>query len=395
MRFLFYIPGPTYGGAHNQVVRLAAAFRARDIEPVVLLPDQPGDAFDRLQRAGIEVHRMRLHRLRATTDLRTHRDLVTTFRQQIRALGRFLEDQRIDAVQLHGVTSLDGALAASRAGLPLVWQILDTRAPRPLRLLTAPMVARYADAVLVTGSVVADQYPGLARLGERVVPYYPPVDLDEFVPPSGDQRAAAREILQVPSDAVLIGDLGNLNPQKGHQYVVEAVGRVRRTLAAELRVRGGNATGHEAYAASIERLAQENGMSGPTVGNLEPGLPPAAFMRALDIFVVGSEPRSEGVPTAIIEAMSTGLPVVATRVGGVEEVVRDGRTGYVVTSRDVDAMAERLGRLVGDSELRRRMGERGRALAQDEFSLERCVDAHMKAYRLALSRHGVRLTDPA
>jgi glycosyltransferase involved in cell wall biosynthesis len=387
VRLLYYIPGPTFGGAHNQVVRLADPLRAAGIEPVVLLPDQPGDAFERLGAAGVEVYRMELHRLRATTRLRTHWDLVATFRRQVAKLGEFLDRQRIDAVQVHGVTSLDGALAARSRDLPLIWQILDTRAPRALRLLTSPLIARYADAVLVTGTTVAAQYPGLAKLGDRVVPYYPPVNAGDFAPPTAAARAAARTVLGVAEDAVLVGDLGNLNPQKGHQFVVEAVGRVRQRHSADLRVRGGSATGHEAYARSVEDLATRHGMAGRIVGNLEPGLTPAGFLSALDVFVVGSEPRSEGVPTAIIEAMLTGLPVVASRVGGIEEVVREGQTGFCVRARDVDAMADRIVRLIADSDLRRTMGERARSLALAEFSLEACVEAHLRAYRAAAEQH--------
>jgi glycosyltransferase involved in cell wall biosynthesis len=391
MRILYYIPGPTYGGAHNQVVRLAEPLRAAGYEPVALLPDEPGDGFDRLQAAGIEVHKARLHRLRATRRLAPHWQLASRWAPQLRYLDEFLRDHRIEMVQVHGVTNVDGAIAASRRGLPLVWQILDTRAPRPLRTLTAPLVQRYADSVLTTGTTVGSIYPGLDRLGSRVVPYYPPVDGREFAPADPAARQAVRTALGVAADEILVGDLGNLNAQKGHQYVVEAVGLVRRSLPqVTLRVRGGRAPGHEEYQASVERLAASHGLPVQTVGSLPAGMSARDFLGALDLFALGSEPRSEGVPTVIIEAMLTGVPVVATDVGGVAEAVRDGDTGFVVPPRDAAALADRIGRLAEDPQLRAAMAQRSRGVASAELSLEACVQAYRTAYQAAIEHRRAR-----
>ncbi len=385
MRILYYIPGPTYGGAHNQVVRLAEPLSAAGYEPVVLLPDQEGDGYDRLVAAGIETYRATLHRLRATTNLSTHWGLVSSFRPQVDLLERFLTKHGIDLVQLHGVMSLDGALGARRRRLPIIWQILDTRAPRALRAMTAPLVQRYADSVLVTGTTVGSLYPGLDKLGDRLVPYYPPVSGTEFAPPTPAERQAVRDRLGVAEDEVLVGDLGNLNAQKGHQYVVEAVGRVRRRLPeVTLRVRGGRAPGHEEYQRSVEQLAASFGLPDETVDSLPPAMNSAAFLSALDVFAVGSEPRSEGVPTAIIEAMLTGVPVVASDVGGVAEAVRHGETGFCVPPRNPAAMSDRLTQLAEEPELRFTMAKRSREIALAELSLESCVEAHLRAYSAAI-----------
>lgn len=102
-------------------------------------------------------------------------------------------------------------------------------------------------------------------------------------------------------------------------------------------------------------------------------------MSTLDIYLHPS--RWEGMPVALIEAQVAGLPAVATDVVGNRDVVVDGETGFVV--RDEDAMSQALGRLISDGGLRRRLGERARALALQRFNLARMVDGHLRLYAAA------------
>jgi len=98
-----------------------------------------------------------------------------------------------------------------------------------------------------------------------------------------------------------------------------------------------------------------------------------ALLRAADVFVLPS--LLEGLPNTALEAMSVGLPVVATRVDGVPEAVVDGETGLLVPPEDSAALAEALGKLLAEPGTRSAMGEAGRLRAETEFSVERMLDA--------------------
>jgi glycosyltransferase involved in cell wall biosynthesis len=110
-----------------------------------------------------------------------------------------------------------------------------------------------------------------------------------------------------------------------------------------------------------------------------------------DVFVLSS--RSEGFPVSILEAMAAGLPVVATDVGGVAEAVVHDETGHLVPPGEPRALAEALERLVADPDLRRRLGESGRARALRLFDVPRYRAAHLDLYRRELAR--LRLPAPA
>jgi glycosyltransferase involved in cell wall biosynthesis len=100
--------------------------------------------------------------------------------------------------------------------------------------------------------------------------------------------------------------------------------------------------------------------------------------------VVALTSANEGTPVSVIEALACGLPVVATDVGGVSDVVQDGQSGYLVPANDVAAVAERLERLAGDPKGRRVMGANGRAFVVPRYSVPRLVEDIDRLYRSLL-----------
>jgi glycosyltransferase involved in cell wall biosynthesis len=118
----------------------------------------------------------------------------------------------------------------------------------------------------------------------------------------------------------------------------------------------------------------------------------AALLAGADVFVLAS--RSEGAPLSILEAMAAGLPVVASNVGGVGELVVDGETGLLVPPRDPAALTEALERLLADPALRRRLGAAGRRRALERFDLEAFRRAHVELYERELARRGAAATIP-
>jgi glycosyltransferase involved in cell wall biosynthesis len=187
-----------------------------------------------------------------------------------------------------------------------------------------------------------------------------------------ERRAAARAAWGVGEDAVVIGTVGRMAPVKNHALLVRA--------AAPLL--GEHATlviaGDGSERAATEALAAELGVADRVrlLGEID-DVPTA--LSGFDLFALSS--RSEGLPMALTEAMSASLPVVATAVGGVPNVVKDGETGLLAPAGDVEQLRARLRELVDDPAKRDEMGKAALADAERRYSLARMAREYMALYR--------------
>jgi glycosyltransferase involved in cell wall biosynthesis len=396
MNILFVIHYPVFGGPHSQALHLARELAKRNVFLTVLLPDEPGNGADRLRAHGVDVVTMPLHRGRVTFDPRTHLKLVGTFRNEVGRIRALIRERRIDVVQVGGLVNPHGAIAGRLENVAVVWQLLDTRTPMAVRRLMMPLVVRISDVVMSTGRAVARVHPGAERMGDRLVVFFPPVDPAQFEArkPSRDE---ARLGFGFSSDDLVLGTVGNLNPQKGHEYLIQAAAMTRSAgRPAKILIVGAPHETHRAYERRLYRLcAQQDLVVGSDVvfaGALDDVRPALA---AIDIFVLSSVPRSEGAPTAVEEAMMMKCPVVASDVGAISEVVQENVTGLIVPPLDPRALSEAILRLADAPALLGEMGARAQERAATHFSAEECARTHLEAYDRALSRHANRPRRPA
>jgi N-acetyl-alpha-D-glucosaminyl L-malate synthase BshA len=207
-----------------------------------------------------------------------------------------------------------------------------------------------------------------------VIPNF--VDTDRFSPaPAMAAHAPAR-----PGAPRVVVHVSNFRPLKRVGDVVRVFARLRAEIPAVLRL-----VGDGPDRAAVVELARSLGVSAAVelVGE-RVDLP--EVLRGADLFLLPSESESFGL--AALEALSCGVPVVASDVGGVPEVVTDGETGLLAPVGDVAAMAAHARRLLTDDGLRARMGQAARRDAERRFSLEPAVDRYEALYRRVLAQPG-------
>jgi glycosyltransferase involved in cell wall biosynthesis len=384
-RCLFVIHYPVFGGPHNQALRLAPTLRSLGWETVVLIPDERGNAAERLRAAGIQTLEAPLGRLRASADPRLHLRFVGGFPREVRQIRSLIRELEIDLVLLGGLVNPHGAIAGRLERLPIVWQILDTLPPPALRRGLMPLVTRLAGAVMCTGETVARAHPGAVGLGERLVLFFPPVDVELFRPDPA-VRSRARNELGLSPDEPVVGTVGNLTPMKDHATLVRAAAVLHRIHPrARFAILGSSYEHRRGYADELLHAGEELGLQPHRDLILrDPGERVAELAQAFDVFWLSSRSRSEGLPTVLGEAMALGLPVVATRVGSVAEAVGGG--GLLVPPSDPGALARAAAQLIEDPSARSAIGEEGRRWASEKFSVEASAAAHLRAFEIACDR---------
>lgn len=381
---------PVFGGPHNRAVRLNDALERRGWQTVVLLPDEPGNAAERVREGVVKVVQVRLHRLRANLDPRLHAKSVFGFIPTIVDIRRKIRNRNVQLVVVCGLANPHSAIAARLENLPVVWQITDSHTPSILRRLMMPIVGKCADAVMFNGQATLDLHAGGNAMELPSFVYYPPVDTRRFND-SHRSRLAARKRLDIPENAFVVGMVANLNPMKGIEYFIRAASIVYREVPhSRFLVVGAKYETHRTYNAKLEAELDASGI--PRDRFIFTGGRPDVdeFYPAMDIKLITSVPRSEGTTTTAMEAMACGLPVVAADVGAVREAVEHGITGFVVPPLDPDAIASATLELLNRPELRKRMGTEGRKRAVEMFDAEVCADTHVRAFEAAIKHASLR-----
>jgi glycosyltransferase involved in cell wall biosynthesis len=214
--------------------------------------------------------------------------------------------------------------------------------------------------------------------GENVRVIYNGVDTRAFRPAEGGERTSLRRALGLSETDVVLMAVGSLKPVKGIDVLLRSLVPVMRAHAPVMLVVVGDGPDRGA----LEALARELGIAERVrFAGLRADVD--AWLRTADALVLSS--RSEALPTVLLEAMATGLPVVATNVGGVGEIVEAERSGALVAAEDVDALGSALARVVADEPLRRTWGARGRAVVESRFRIETMCENRMAFFEALLS----------
>jgi L-malate glycosyltransferase len=219
--------------------------------------------------------------------------------------------------------------------------------------------------------LVADSVPG-----ERVITVHEGIDLEHVLaaPPVN-----VHEAFWLPHRAPVVGNVAALVPHKGHRHLIEAAHLVVREMPDTRFLILGEGELRE----QLERQIRDHHLEKHV---LLPGFRTDVIgcIKGLDLFVMSSV--TEGLGTSLLDAMACSRASVATRAGGIPELVQDGRTGVLVEPRDHAAMAREIVRLLRDDGLRRQMGEAARTRVAEKFTVERMVAETAAVYERVVGR---------
>ena len=302
-------------------------------------------------------------------------------------LAKALRKIRPDVVHTHKYKdSFIGTLVARSLGIPYVVRIVHGLPEPFMGLRNAKMVAYTAADRLMTGwfvdrvvAVSSDIEKVLIGMygSNRVSCIHNGIDLEAVRVTTS--REAFRRKWQIPEDAVVIGTVGRLVPVKGHVILLEATKILQASIGNVALVLVGDGPLRKDLEANAKRLGLEKSVI--FAGQQDQSYD---FMNMMDVFVLPS--LHEGIPMVVLEALALQRPVVATRVGGIPEVIEHGQTGFLAEPSDASSLARLLQRLVEDLPMAVSIGKAGRTRVEEKFTARTMAGKTAELYEQVLSK---------
>ncbi|MFQ5900439.1 MAG: glycosyltransferase family 4 protein [Thermodesulfobacteriota bacterium] len=337
-----------WGGQENRTLQECIGLQKMGARVIILcqpeskLTQKAGDA-------GIEV---RTHYMRNSIDV-----------SAICFILGLIKEENIDVVSTHsGKDSMIGALAGR----------LSSRRPRIVRTrhLALPITSKVTYSILPHKIVTVSEHVrdylvnGEGIRSDKVVVVPTGIELNRFDPDS--ITSVLRKDIGVGDDVPLVGTTAILRMKKGHHILLEAIKLVLKRVPRAIFLFIGDGPQTD----NIKKRIKESGLNDSVLLlGLRKDIP--EILGALDLFVLPT--LQEALGTAILEAMAMGKSVVATRVGGVPEVVKDGINGILVDPDDPQGLADAIIKLLKDKDRGMEMGSKGRVFVEKKYSIENMV----------------------
>jgi glycosyltransferase involved in cell wall biosynthesis len=353
------------GGAEEMVLNLVRHLPA-EYEPAVVCIHDPGSIGAEIKRTGIAFDSLRL-----TPGLRRPFDLIR--------LQRFLEERQPDIVHTFLLTaSLYGRFAAMMARVPVVigTEVNIYGRKRLPHRLAEQWLMRRTDAVVASAESVRDFYlEQIKGDPSKVAVIYNAVDWSQLqtTMPADAWRAE----IGIPAGVPVAGIIARLTEQKAHGVLFDAIAARPELAALHLLVVGDGELRDE-----LKRRAEQLGLS-PRIHFAGARRDLGNVLAAIDVFVMPS--LWEGLPLSLVLAMGAGLPVIASRVAGIPEVVHHGVSGLLVAPGNTTELSEALVRVIADATTRESLGRQARAFVRPRFGMDGYIAAMTSLYARLLA----------
>lgn len=356
------------GGISNYILSLSKAFKDEGVG--VALASSGGELEGEFRDLGISHKSIRIM---------TKFEFGPKVLMSIPSIVRFIKKEKIDVIHAHTrVSQVAACLASLASGVPFVSTCHGYFKKRARGVLDTWGGKVIAISAAVERHLVDDL--GVKR--DRVRLVYSGVDADKFsVKYSKEEIEAIKRSLGIEGKSV-VGTIGRLSPVKGQRFFIEAMSEVLKMKPDTIGLVVGSGPEEAALKDRVKALGMEGDIKfieSAVAFGADSLTDTRKILAAMDVFVFPSV--KEGLGIALLEALASGKACVASRVGGIEDIITDHENGLLTGSGDVLAIAKSILELLSDDSLRARMGDSGRRMVREKFALKRMAREMLEVYR--------------
>lgn len=381
MKVLNVVLSNRIGGPQIRVLSVAKELRKYGIETIMLSPKEEGDFAQIARNGNFKAYQISLFRLRRSVLLNFK--LLFTFPLTVFAIVKIINRENIDIIHVNGLLSFQAPMAALLTRKKVVWHLISSLYPKNLVSCLMPFIKIIADQIVVVAEKLGEYYLGSKPKSTdiNVSIIYECVDVDKF-----DTFTVSKNVIDklkkefnINHCEKIVGCIGNINPAKGYEYFIESASFVKKEIDNVKFLIVGDISDPQKnyYYQKLKNLVGSLKMEQDIIFTGKQNDIPQ-ILSLFDVFLLTS--ISEGTPLVILEAMAMEKPVAATDVGAVSEQILNGESGIIVPPKNPKAIAEAVIYLLEHADERIRMGKKAREQVKEIFSLERCVEEHIKLY---------------
>lgn len=311
----------------------------------------------------------------ATFDIRTKSELSPKLYAALPGIRRMVLDKGIDVIHGHTrITQVMSTLLSKMTGRPAVTTCHGFYKKRLSRRLFPCWGSR---VIAISPPVAAHLHKDFRVPEKHICQVFNGITVGDYAVFDEDKHREVKAQFGL-SGRKVIGVIARLADVKGHQYLIEAMPRIIRDVPESFLMIIGEGKMEEFLKSRVRDLALEEYVRfEPVVGR------PQDYFQLLDVFVLPS--LDEGFGLSVLEAQATALPVVASDIGGLPFMVKEGETGLLCPVRNPDRLAEKILIYLRDPQGAREMGRRARAFVQETFSSDRMVEKTIRCYESAVN----------
>lgn len=369
------------GGPQVRISEVASLLQERynNIYTKVILPIFLSENFqEKLNAQKIPFKPIPLHRLGKGWKIILK--YLMWFPVEIVLIWKLFRKESFDVIHVSGGSwQVKGVLAGKLSGAKVLWHLNDTKMPSVIKFIFRFIAKFCADGFIVAGNRVKKYYVHDLGFGDSkpVFVIQAPVDCNKFDPSrvQADERIGSMPGLKIVS-------VGNVSPVKGFEYFLQMASKLNQQFdGLSFSVVGPHWDSQKGYTSKLKKL--QDGLDLKNLLFYGSCSDVRAIHKAADIYVCSSV--AEASPLSVWEAMAMGKAIVATDVGDISRFIEHGKSGFIVPPESPEKLAEYVGRLVENPELRAAFGSRAREIAVAELDVSIVARHHAEAYESILN----------
>ncbi len=366
------------GGAEEVLIALLKNIDKNRFNPIVALP-KSGPLETKLKEIGITIEYVQFIGLTRTKNLFKLLLYLIRFIYTSISLINIIKKSNISLIYANTYYSaILGIIAVKTTRRPFMWHVHDIHAPDKITKLTIPLICTSAHKVIAISHAVKNNLKEYNIESEKIEIVYNGVELKYFK--CNKNRTYLEENLPIYPDDIVICNVGQFSHRKNQKDILFAAEKIVKTYPNTKYLLIGKAISDKGrrYEKEIKKLTKDLGLDENVIfTGYRSDIP--ELLSGADIFVLTSLQEPFGL--AVIEAMASCLPVIATKVGAVPEIIENDKSGFVIRPRDVDDLTKKIILLIENPEKRFEMGRIGRQIVEKKFDINKNIAKIEKIYK--------------